>query len=165
LIAGGCCYLSSAELYNPSTGTFTLTGGMKTARDLFTATRLSNGEVLVAGGQNSNFVAPWISGAELYNLATGKFSSTDRLNTARYYQTATLLPNGQLLIAGGGVHLANAELYSPSSGTSSTTGGLNTRRTDHSAARLPNGEVLAVEGMTAMGTTLGTRGSAELFHP
>lgn len=111
LIAGGIggnptTYLASAELYNPSTGTFTFTGSMATARELFTATLLTNGEVLVAGGDDNNLAPPYVASSELYNPATGKWSTTGSLNTARYNHTATLLSNGQVLIIGGAAHLA-----------------------------------------------------------
>jgi Kelch motif len=166
LIAGGVAtnYLASAELYNPATGTFTLTGSMKTARELFTATLLTNGLVLVAGGQNSNFIGPFLASAELYNPSTGKWTSTGSLNTARYFQTATLLNSGEVLIAGGAAHLASSELYNPASGTFSVTGNLNTGRTDHSAVLLTNGEAMAVGGYDGSGGNIGYLSSAELFH-
>ncbi len=166
LIAGGLAadYLASAELYNPASGTFTFTGSMKTARELFTATLLDTGEVLVAGGQNSNFIFPFISAAERYDPATGKFTPTGSLNNGRYFHTATLLNNGQVLVAGGGAHLASAELYDPASGTFSLTGSLNTGRTDHSAVLLNNGEVLAAGGYDGSGGNIGYLSSAELFH-
>jgi len=166
LIAGGTNgnYLASAELFNPSTGTFTPTGGMKTTRQFFTATLLSNGEVLVAGGENTNLVYPFISSAELYNSSTGKWTSTGSLNTARYNHTATLLNNGQVLIAGGGVHLANAELYDPATGKFSVTGSLNTGRTDHATVLLTDGEALAMGGYAGSGGNIGYLSSTELFH-
>lgn len=166
LIAGGLNtnYLTSAELYNPSTGAFTPTGSMHTARELFTASLLNNGDVLAAGGQNSNLIPPFLTAAELYNPSTGKWTPTGSLNTGRYYQTATLRTNGQVLIAGGGAHLASAELYDPSSGTFSVTGSLNTGRTDHAAVLLSSGEVLAVGGYDGNGGNIGYLSSAELFH-
>ena len=166
LIAGGANgnYLASAELFNPSTGTFTPTGSMKTTRQFFTATLLTSGEVLVAGGENSNAVAPFISTAELYNSATGKWSSTGSLNTGRYNHTATLLNNGEVLIAGGGAHLASAELYNPATGKFSVTGSLNTGRTDHATVLLTDGEALAMGGYAGSGGNIGYLSSAELFH-
>jgi hypothetical protein len=148
LIAGGTSgnYLASAELYNPAAGTFTVTGSMKTSRELFTATLLDNGEVLAAGGQNSNLAFPFLSSAELYNPSTGKWTSTGSLNAGRYNHTATLLNNGQVLIVGGGVHLASTELYNPATGEFSLAANLNTGRTDHSAVLLGNGDAMVVGG-------------------
>lgn len=166
LIAGGLNgnYLTSAELYNPATGTFTPTASMNTARELFTATLLNDGDVLAAGGQKSNLIPLFLTSAELYNPSTGKWTPTGSLNIGRYYQTATLRTNGQVLIAGGGAHLASAELYDPASGTFSVTGSLNTGRTDHTAVLLSNGEVLAVGGYDGNGGNIGYLSSAELFH-
>jgi hypothetical protein len=64
----------------------------------FTATRLNNGQVLIAGGADTNGLIP---AAELYDPSTGTFSLTGSLNTPRLGHTATLLPNGEALIAGG----------------------------------------------------------------
>jgi len=114
LIAGGYTYssgyLASAELYNPATGTFTLTGSLNTARAFDTATLLNGGLVLVAGGEASGYLVS----AELYNPATGTFTFTGSLNTARAFDTATLLNNGMVLIVGGenkSGALASAELF------------------------------------------------------
>src|SRR5207244_841009 len=100
LVAGGwntiSGYLTSAELYDPASGTWTVTGSLNTARDGHTATLLPNGKVLVAGG-----VIPYLSSAELYDPATGSWSTTGSLITARAGHTATLLPTGKVLVAGG----------------------------------------------------------------
>jgi N-acetylneuraminic acid mutarotase len=77
---------------------------------------LSNGQVLVSGGQNtSQFSA--LASAELYNPATGKWKTTDNMYSTRVYHTATLLNNGQVLVAGGRdtnfSTLSSAELYTP----------------------------------------------------
>jgi hypothetical protein len=77
------------DAFSCAAATFTPTGSRNTARELFTATLLNNGEVLAAGGQNSNFIAPFVTGAELYNPSTGKWSPTGSLNTGRYHQSGT----------------------------------------------------------------------------
>src|SRR4029078_4021428 len=75
---------------------FEETGSLGAARYSHTATLLQNGKVLVAGGFNSSFLAT----AELYDPATGTWTTTGNLNTARNLHTATLLPNGKVLVVG-----------------------------------------------------------------
>jgi N-acetylneuraminic acid mutarotase len=106
LVAGGgnTTILPSAELYNQTTGKWTATGSMITARTDHTATLLANGEVLVAGGL-SNGGSPigtsCTSTAELYNPSTGQWAATGSMTITRGNHTATLLPNGKVLVAGG----------------------------------------------------------------
>ena len=73
------------------------------------------------------------------------------LHTARYGHTATLLPNGKVIVVGGrdsnSVSLASAELYDPATGTWIITGSLNIARYDHTATLLPNGKLLVVGGI------------------
>ena len=116
------------------------------------------GAVLFAGGYNGGA----LSSAERYNPATGAFAATGSLNTARYYHTATLLPNGLVLIAGGynGSALAGAELYNPATGAFTATGSLNTARYYHTATLLPNGLVLIAGGYNG-----GALAGAELYNP
>src|SRR5690349_11623981 len=88
-------YLNSSELYDPATGTWSVTGRLNRGRFWHTATLLQNGKVLVAAGGGGD------SSAELYDPATGNWSITGGLVMARYGQTATLLQNGKVLIVGG----------------------------------------------------------------
>src|SRR6266513_2927868 len=98
------------------------------------------------------------------NLDGGSWTVTDSLNTARYLHTATLVPNGMVLVAGGLDSnfnaSASAELYDPVSGTWTATGSLNTARTNHTATQLPNGKVLVAGGLSN-----GALASAELYDP
>ncbi len=167
LIAGGqnaTGYLGSAELYNPATDTFTVTGSMTTARRNHTATLLPNGLVFIAGGQNSSGT---LSSAELYNPATGTngaFTATSSMTTVRVVHTATLLPNGQVLIDGGQDNnsnsLSSAEMYTYATGTFTATGSMTTARQWHTATLLPNGMMLIAGGYN--GSYLS---SAELYNP
>src|SRR5438445_10751260 len=82
------------------------------------------------------------------------FSNTGSLNTGRSLHTATLLPNGKVLVAGGdgsGGFSASAELYDPASGTWTATGSLNTARHFYTAALLPNSNILIVRGRGTVG--------------
>jgi hypothetical protein len=113
--------LSSAELYDPEMHSFSITGAMVRPHYLHTATILSNGRVLVAGGWNIKGPAPvGIGDAEIYDPASGRFGETDRLNVPRLDQTANLLSDGRVLVAGGmdsqGRVTASCELYDPASG-------------------------------------------------
>ena len=160
-------YLASAELYDPATGTFTLTGSLNTARSGQTTTVLNSGDVLLAGGQNSGANGGYVGSAELYNPSTGTFTFTGSLNTARILHTAHLLPSGEVLIVAGNYHgaLSTTELYNPSTGTFSYGPSLNTRRQGHASAMFPNGQVLAVGGWQNVSNPyMGYLASAELFH-
>ena len=104
LVAGGyngSSYLASAELYDPASGSWSYTRSMAATRENHTAMLLPNGKVLVAGGYNGS---SYLTSAELFDPnsgASGSWSATGSLATERYLHTATLLPNGKVLIAGG----------------------------------------------------------------
>jgi hypothetical protein len=100
----------------------------------------------------------------------GAFSLTGSMGTARAAHTATLLPNGKVLIAGGYTNtvdapLATAELYDPAKGTFSPTGDMSIGRASHAAVLLANGKVLMAGGYSGTGASYGTLASAELYDP
>ena len=156
--------VTSAELYDPVSKTFSPTNGsLKTARAHHTAALVFGPAVLIVGGTDSS--GP-LDSAELYDPVSKTFSSTNgSMMTARAYHTATLLPNGMILIAGGtgpsGL-LDSAELYDPvSKKFSSTNGSMMTARAYHTATLLPNGMILIAGGTGPSGPL----DSAELYDP
>src|SRR5229473_3123906 len=164
--------LSSAELYDPATSSFSQTGSLNVGRVRGTATLLNGGQVLIAGGEDSS--GNFLASAELYDPTAATFALTGSLNTARGDHAATLMTNGTVLVEGGfacqpsncnssQVNMsASAEIYDPISGTFSVTGSLATARQVHTATLLNTGMVLVAAGWSSFipGLT-----SAELYDP
>jgi hypothetical protein len=157
--------ISSAELYDPASGTWTMTGSLATPRFQHTATLLPNGKVLVAGGGGNPYGVGVLESTELYDPANGTWTATGSLANGRAYHTATLLGNGKVLVAGGygSGSSASTELYDPASGTWTATGSLVNGRGFHTATLLGNGKVLvAGGGYDSSGHVLA---NAELYDP
>jgi len=133
LIAGGGS--ATLELYDPSTGTFSVTGGATASTNVGSATLLPDGRVLLIEAQrfgpypSGGILSVGTQGAEIYDPSTGVIAATGSLIEAQTGYTATLLPNGRVLITGGtnGVsdccsQAASPELYDPSTQTFSLAG-------------------------------------------
>jgi N-acetylneuraminic acid mutarotase len=172
---------SSAELYDPSTGSWTPTGSMHAARQS-SQIRLKDGRVLAAGGSScrplTNHVgsttittAAWtyLVSAEIYDPATGTWTTTGSLNM-NHGEPIKLLCTGNVLVAAGydpsdrdgsvNYMTASAEIYDPSAGTWSFTGSLATPRDSTAVAELSDGRVLVVGGQSPTGYQSG----AEIYH-
>jgi len=161
--------LATAELYDPTTGRWTVTTSMATARSWHTATLLADGRVLVVGGGSDERGEEVPSAAaELYDPRSGRWTATAKVSEARFGHTATLLPDGTVLVAGGnhpnGAPAQSVELYDPSSGRWTATESMAEVRSSHTATVLADRMVL-VAGGVGPGTDPVRLTSAELYDP
>jgi len=186
LIAGGQHYLpyptpppevflqslTSAEIYDPASATFTLTGSMHQDRTGHAASRLPDGRVLVVGGTMTWPDQPGygecLASAEIYDPASGAFSMTASMADIRcdlWCGTAPVLANGTVLIASNAEN--RAELYDPASATFSPTGNMVEARGAASVTKLSDGRVLVAGGWRyelSVGGAI-TLPSAEIYDP
>lgn len=160
----GVTYLATAELYDPTAGTFATTGSMSAMRDKPGAVLLGNGTVLVVGGDDGSGAMGYVATAEIYTPGTGLFTAAaGAMGVARFYPTTTLLADGRVLVTGGSSNsavLASAEIYDPATGTFAATGSMSAARAGHTATRLADGKVLITGGY---GSTFDA--TAEIFDP
>jgi hypothetical protein len=155
--------LNSCELYDPFFGTWTATRPMATVRRGHTATLLSSGKVLVAGGYDGTVATTALKTTEIYDPGSRSWSAGTPLIEARTGHTATLLNSGKVLIAGGAVSSGKGtvvELFDPSTltGIMTATGSLNVARQQHTATLLPNGQVLIAGRNDSEGAPRNTNG-------
>jgi hypothetical protein len=178
-INGSKGYQNTAELYDPATGAWTNTGGLFYYRARHTATRLLDGKVLVTGGFWLSPFPPFavcLNASEIYDPASGNWYSVGNLNVARRSHTATLLPDGKVLVAGGlgydnsgFLNPKSTELYDPGTFVWTYAGDLNTTaRTDHTETLLRIRPVVSPQQeskvLVAGGENAGnTLNSAELY--
>lgn len=172
LVAGGIAgdrVLASAEIYDPRTGQWTRTEPMADARLGLTLTALNDGTVLATGGTPGagRGLEP-LATAEIYDPSTGTWTGTGTMTARRFDHTATLLPDGRVLLAGGlaasGAPQASAEIYDPAAGAFVYAGRMDDGRSNHSASLLPDGAVLVAGGLGGPDGTV-TIASAEIFRP
>lgn len=159
-------YLASVELYNPATNMWTMAASLITGRVYQTATLLPSGSVLVAGGTTGSGASiTTLASAELYDPVADTWQQLPPMLKPRQGHTATLLPNGKVLLAGGlnatGWE-SSTEIFDPLSNSYATAAAMTTVRGAQTATLLPDGTVLVVGGEIAGSTTLA---SAEVYDP
>jgi len=147
-----------------SSGTFTPTASMATARSFHTATLLLDGRVLIAGGGTDSVPAAALSSAEIYDPVRQTFTPAGVMVARRSGHTATLLPDGRVLIVAGD-GFGTAELYDPSTGSFTATGSLLMARRAFNATLLKNGKVLITGGVAGSTESGYVIGDAEVYDP
>ncbi|VBB43130.1 putative Kelch repeat-containing protein [uncultured Desulfatiglans sp.] len=163
------CLLAYVPGLTYAAGPWKPVGSMQDKRFAHTATLLSDGTVLVAGGmQDNEEFAGVICSAEIYDPSSGAWERTGDMKTSRSHHTATLLPDGRVLVAGGrragdcNETLRSAELYDPATRTWSDAGALEQPRLEHTATLLQDGRVLVAGGSI---DSMLPVAAAEIFYP
>ncbi len=153
------------EEYNPATKQFAVVGKMTVRRARPSVTLLSNGDVLIAGGGESDGPSG-VATAELYHSATRTFEALPPMRDGRVSHTATLLNDGRVLIVGGRGEKVNAgaEIFDPKTKRFVSTGNMSVERYKHTAALLPDGRVLVAGGSDSRDWH-GTTNTAEIYDP
>ena len=166
LVAGGYndTSLSSAELFDPKTNSWTSAGSLTFASYSGGINLLQNGNVLYFGGF-TNLV-------NLYNTSGNSWSSVNSMSISRTYPASVTLQNGKVLVIGGVtgnspnfIATNSCEIYDPNTGNWSAAGSLNVARWGHAAKLLPNGKVLVIGGATDFVNSFPTTTSCELYDP
>ena len=166
LLAGGWGEREiTADLRKAGSGAIQPTGSMNTPRsDGHTATLLQDGRVLIAGGSNpeANGRPKPTQTAELYDPASGKFTPAGDMTTPRSGHSAAMLPNGRVLIVGGGA--TGAELYDPVTNSFLAAPGVSASRCSATAMPLADGRVL-IAGGTDCSNKYTPLDTSEIYDP
>lgn len=158
LVVGGNSFVSGAEIYDPATNEWQNAGNMSVIRNGHSATLLPNGQVFVVGSSVSTFFSQTTIPAELYDPATNRWTRTSTPDFPRSGQTATLLADGSVLVAGGNASVTAAERYTPATATWSDAGNMRTVHQQAIATLLPDGRVFVLGGQS-------TQAQAEIYNP
>lgn len=151
---------ASAEVYNPSTETWSIVGDMPGEMGAHSLELLENGKVLALGGIEHS--------VGLYDPSSGTWASAGASATSRESYPSALLGNGKVLLVGGwdgSALMDSVELYDPLTGSSSSTGSLMAPRVASTAAVLADGRVLVSGGHATADGSTGLVASAEIYDP
>jgi hypothetical protein len=153
-------WVPNVDIFDPRTGIWVPTGNTTANRRKHTATLLTDGRVLVTGGEDKPPTT------ELYDPATGTWKAVASMSVGRIKHTATLLRDGRVLVVGGenasATRYASAEVYNPATNVWTATGNMSTARGAHTATLLANGRVLVVGGENTSTQKLAL---AEVYDP
>lgn len=171
IVAGGLALsapfpaITTAEIYDPTTRAWAVTGGMNTPRWSLDAITLASGQVLFAGGARAFAGGAALASAEIYDPATGSFSYTaNDLSVARQGFGISALNDGRVLVAGGNASGSNlggggvtaVDIYDPASDRFVAAASLNFGRSLHAQVTLRDGRVAVIGG---------AQNTAEIFDP
>ncbi len=172
---GGFTGLTSCELYDPKSGTWTNAASTNAGRYLNTTTLLPDGEVLVTGGAEGKYP---VSSAELYDPTANTWTYTGNMTIGRYAHTATLLGDGTVLVPGGVgqpigcgkdctgyIPTSNVDIYSEASGSFTAAASLSQAQAYQSTTLLKTGGALQAGGIGTTGTCCVVLNSAQIYTP
>jgi hypothetical protein len=169
LVVGGTQSPSSPEVYSPTTNTWSSVGPAVDVPGGAASAPLSDGRILFAGGVlvlqvGGSTDITSLATASIFNPTTDQQSPVSAMHERRVDAVAAGLPDGRVLVAGGGVgsgaSFASAEAYDPQANTWTTVGGLTTGRDSAAASPLADGRVLVAGGLDSTNNVLS---SAEVY--
>jgi len=153
------------------TGWYPVTGVAPTGT-FHTATLLDDGRVLVTGGDVEDPAPRTLKQAWIYDPASSTFAGAGEMGIARVFHTATLLPDGKVLVVGGENEnddaLASTEIFDPGKPAASAWSAgpaLPGPRTRHVAVRLDSGEVLIAGGVDLVAYPFVVLDSLAIYSP
>lgn len=184
LLIGGFYRMDRGIVFDPMNNSVVATQSLSTPRVWPSVTRLADGKIMIAGGRTTNTCATQLAKTEIYDPATGAFSSGPSMLQRRFHHSATLLANGRVLIYGGLGNAAgapdsssvyaldSAEIYDPSTNSftyTHTPDGQQTymwwSRSEHTATLLKNGSVMLCGGRQIGTTDYGVSYSCDVYKP
>jgi len=173
----GWSAFSSTYIFDPTTGLWSRSGLLNTARTAVAATALADGRVLVAGGMFMDRTSPdpprLLETSELWDPGSGTWTRTGALVETRVGASAVTLADGRVLIVGGAASLEgapfeqeSAEVYDPTTGRWSPAGTLATARSGFVLVALRDGGAIIAGGFGELGPTGYARlSTTERFDP
>ena len=172
LLFASLCTISFQVHADLTPNTWSPTGSLPSPRSNHTLTQLQSGEVLIAAGCDDLFCNTPSRASLTYDAASGTWTPAGNLVGNRMAHSATLLANGQVLVAGGCnisagcPGISSAELYDPNTRQWTATGDLHAARRNHTATRLPDGRVLVTGGIGGCDSQICTSlASSEIYSP